>query len=385
MGWRICFLSMKKLLFIPLLFLALSLPAQVTNSILFNLQNFVGSAAANRNTLLTPIQLFPPAGVLPILDSISTNSGTGTFTISNQMQGLYRFQILAPPTSTIYTLWIPTNAPANYNAANLVVVPTNSTYPGTTVSWSTTASDGRYIQITNLLQGPNITLATNTNAAGFVTITVSSSGGGGSSIPLDLTQLVTNAAGNLSIKSSASLTNLKSDTTLATNGFTDLGPVPSEPLYIDKPTGNITNTPTTGEISGSVLASAGGNAAHPYWTNLGTAATNAATNFVHRPMIYYYAPEWAPTNGTDAAAGLNAMFLDILNHPGFSPVYQFGGFTYNLSGPVTNIAQGSDMGNLIRGVAHGHEDVLLLGSGRATLNYVHDFTLSGPGTNCAPG
>ena len=115
-------------------------PATIT----FHLQKFTQAAATNRATLITPLSITPPAGQLALYDRALYLSDTnGAFTVTNMLPGAYRCVVQSPPDRTEFWITVPATNATLY-AADLLVVPTNSTAGPDSLAYSITASDARY-------------------------------------------------------------------------------------------------------------------------------------------------------------------------------------------------------------------------------------------------
>lgn len=137
--------------------------------VVFTLSNFQISPVTNRTVQIQPMNV-PNANSSSVVvgDMISTNSGTGTFTLTNVSPNyLYQVKILAPPSITMFKLF-PTNASGTIQAYNCLVADSTATFPAGSVAWAAATSDLRYAPIatalTNgvLLSGTNVFTGTNT-------------------------------------------------------------------------------------------------------------------------------------------------------------------------------------------------------------------------------
>ena len=141
-------------------------PATIT----FHLQKFTQAAATNRATLITPLSITPPAGQLALYDRALYLSDTnGAFTVTNMLPGAYRCVVQSPPDRTEFWITVPATNATLY-AADLLVVPTNSTAGPDSLAYSITASDARYAPLGSISTGTisltNLPDAVVTNGSG---------------------------------------------------------------------------------------------------------------------------------------------------------------------------------------------------------------------------
>jgi hypothetical protein len=138
---------MKKLITILLLMVCLGIEAAPIN-VLWNLSDFSQNPVTNRTV---KVQSF----TAPTLNNSSQVVGdfmvyvtdnTGAFTMTNVVSNLlYQATILAPPSQSIFTIYVPPGASGNTNASFLTVANSTATFPSALVAWSTATADLRYL------------------------------------------------------------------------------------------------------------------------------------------------------------------------------------------------------------------------------------------------
>ena len=159
--------------------------ATLTNSVAFNLTDFLQVAYTNRTvtiqSLSTP-RTNPP--YIAVNYFLSTNSGaTAAFTLTNLLDGTYRVSIVGSPNPTAFSIYVPTNnggASAIHDASGLL---TTNIEPNSTIGWTRNQANSRFVQFPG---GTNIFFVT--NAAG-VTAHVKTNSGSGS---VDTSTLLSN-------------------------------------------------------------------------------------------------------------------------------------------------------------------------------------------------
>jgi hypothetical protein len=146
-------------------------PRCQADDVQFALSGFTSGAATNRQVLVTPLALYPPADQAVTYDPVLCGSGSsGAFIISNMIRGLYRADIQAPPARTSFAFFVETNGTGGplvsvdrLQRATPAEVRTPQDY-----AFSAQASDARYIKggdLPGLLPGLNIVTQ---NAAGVI-------------------------------------------------------------------------------------------------------------------------------------------------------------------------------------------------------------------------
>jgi hypothetical protein len=128
------------------LFIGLSLTAgAATNEVIFQFQNFVGTAASNRKVAI----YFPPA---PTSDQVALVSkdwltfrtdDTGSLTVTNMHYGWYQVELQQPPATSQWLVSIP-DTNGVYYANLLTITGTNNAWPPPGYAWTIPASDARY-------------------------------------------------------------------------------------------------------------------------------------------------------------------------------------------------------------------------------------------------
>lgn len=217
-----------KTIFRILLACACCLSVYANPDVVFTLSNFQISPVTNRTVQIQPMTV-PNANNSSVVvgDMISTNSGTGTFTLTNASPNyLYQVKILAPPSITMFKLF-PTNASGTIQAYNCLVADSTATFPAGSVAWAAATSDLRYAPasqvISNavLLSGTNVFTGTNTftlpaifsNSITFGGVTLSNWPSGGTSGGITNLNGITNAWQSFSVGTNGQTNNIVSSGT----------------------------------------------------------------------------------------------------------------------------------------------------------------------------
>ena len=164
--------------------------AAITNSVTFNFEDILQRAYVNRSVTVesvsTPRTNSPNIAVNYYL---STNTGTsGSFVLSNMLDGTYRVSVLGNPRPTTFLIGVPTNNPGTHYASDLL---TTNIDANATTAWTRSQADSRYVRANttngvlisptnffwaNITNGANVAIAR--GASGKLTISATNSGGG---------------------------------------------------------------------------------------------------------------------------------------------------------------------------------------------------------------
>ena len=173
--------------------------AAITNSVTFNFEDILQRAYVNRSVTVesvsTPRTNSPNIAVNYYL---STNTGTsGSFVLSNMLDGTYRVSVLGNPRPTTFLIGVPTNNPGTHYASDLL---TTNIDANAATAWTRSQADSRYVRANttngvlvsptnffwaNITNGANVAIAR--GAGGKITISATNSGGGATTDGASLT------------------------------------------------------------------------------------------------------------------------------------------------------------------------------------------------------
>lgn len=137
-------------------------------TVTISLNDLQFAVPAGREMIITPKSLVSSNGIVPIFDTVFTNTDAGGSVTLRMMPGTYQVAVQGPPRVTTFSFAVdPTNA--FQNAGTNLIASTNNVYPPPGTAWTTAASDARYQPIGSGSGGVGITNAAGIAAANGVT------------------------------------------------------------------------------------------------------------------------------------------------------------------------------------------------------------------------